>query len=88
MNEKIDETHQNHWMKSVRIWSFYGPHLYAFTLNMERYSVLPHSQSKCGKIWTKRTPNKDTFYAMNIFRLFIMKSDNVGLYCYVNTVLT
>ena len=28
-----------HCVKSVRIWSYYGPHFPAFGLNMERYGV-------------------------------------------------
>ena len=44
---------------------------------------------KYGKIRTRKTPNTDNFHAMNILRLFIMKTDNVVLCCYVNiTVLT
>ena len=88
MNEKIDKTHHNHYLKSVHFPSFSGSYFHAFRLNMERYSVSLRIQSKCRKIRTRKTPNTDTFQAMNILRLFIMKTDNVALCCYVNTVLT
>ena len=52
-------------MKSVRIRSNSGPHFPAFGLNTERYFVSPCIQSECGKIWTRITPNTDTFYAVN-----------------------
>ena len=53
-------------MKSVRIRSYSGPYLPAFRLNTERYSVSLRIQSKCGKIWTKITPNTDTFHTVHI----------------------
>ena len=51
-------------VKSVRIWSFSGPHFPAFGLNTERYSVPLRIQSKCGKIRTRKTPNTDTFHVV------------------------
>ena len=48
--------------KSLRIRSFSGPYFPAFGLNMDRYS-------ECGKIWTRKTPNTDTFYAVNIWNI-------------------
>ena len=60
-----------HCVKSVRIWSFSGPHFPAFGLNTERtkyeemrYFVSLRIQSECGKTRTRRTPNTDTFYAV------------------------
>ena len=48
-------------MKSVHVQRFYR--LYIFPhLNVERYSVSLHIQSDCGKIWTRKTPNTDTFH--------------------------
>ena len=44
-------------MKSARIWSYSGPYFPEFRLNMS-------IQSECGKIWTRATPNTDTFYAV------------------------
>ena len=53
-----------HCLKSVRIRSYSGPYFPAFGLNTERYSVSLRTQSECGKIWTRITPNADTFYAV------------------------
>ena len=54
-------------VKSVRIWSYSGPHFPhfpAFGPNMGRYGVSLRIQSKCGKMWTRITTNSDTFYAV------------------------
>ena len=51
-------------MKSVCIWSYSGPLFPAFGLNTKRYAVSLRIQSKCGKIWTRITPNMDTFYSV------------------------
>ena len=56
---------RNHCVKSVRIRSYSGPYFPAFGLNTERYSASLRIQSECGKIWTRITPNTDTFYAVN-----------------------
>ena len=53
-----------HYVKSIRIRSYSGPHFPAFGLNAERYSVSLRIQSECVKIQTRITPNKDTFYAV------------------------
>ena len=53
-----------HSVKSVRIWSFSGPHFPAFRLNTERYSVSLRFQSECGKLRARITPNTDTFDAV------------------------
>ena len=55
----------NHCVKSFRIRSYSGPHFPAFGLNTERYGVSVRIQSKCKKIRTSITPNKDTFHAVN-----------------------
>ena len=66
MRQKIlrKNTHPFHCLKSVRIRSYSGTHFPAFGLNSERYSVSLHIQSECGKIWTRITPNTNTFYAV------------------------
>ena len=51
-------------MKSVRIRSFSGRYFSAFELNMGRYVVSCHIQSKCGKVRTRKITNTDTFYAV------------------------
>ena len=53
-----------HCVKNVRIRSYSGPYFPAFGLNTERYEVSLFSQSKCGKIRTRITPNKDNFHAV------------------------
>ena len=47
------------------------PHFPAFGLNTERYGVSLCIQSKCGKIRTRNTPNRDIFHAMLHFILNI-----------------
>ena len=57
---------QNHSVKSVRNWSFYGPYFFlAFGLNTEIYSRNLRIQHKYAKIRNRKTPNTDTFYAVN-----------------------
>ena len=53
-----------HWVKSVRIRSYSGPHFPEFGLNTERYSVSLRIQSECGKMRTRITPNTDIFHAV------------------------
>ena len=64
-----------HYVKSVSIWSFSGLYLPAFGLNKERYEVSLRIQSECRKIWTRKTPNTDTFYAVRgsveLYRYFM-----------------
>ena len=56
----------NHCVKSVRLRSYSGPHFLAFGRKKERYSASLLIQSECGKIRTRLTPNKDTFYQVNV----------------------
>ena len=56
-----------HCVKSVRSRTYSGPYFSAFGLNTERYRVSLRLQSKCGKLRTRITPNKDIFYAVYIF---------------------
>ena len=51
-----------HCVKSVRIRSYSDPHFSAFRLNTMGYGV---TQSKCGKMRTRITPNTDTFRSDN-----------------------
>ena len=62
----------DHCVKSVNIWSFSGPYFQALGLNTERYSKSFRIQSKCGKIWTRKTPNKDTFHSVEIFEMKVL----------------
>ena len=43
-----------------------GPYFPAFGLNTERYSVSLYIQSECGKIRTRKTPNRDTLHAVSV----------------------
>ena len=60
-----------HCVKSVRIRSYSGPYFPASGLNTERFGVSLRIRSECGKIRTRRTPNTDNFYAVNICSLII-----------------
>ena len=53
-----------HCLKSVRTRSFSSLYFSAFILNTERYGVSLRIQSECGKMWTRKTPNMDTFNAV------------------------
>ena len=68
---KISETkfcNVNHCVKSVRIRSFSGPYFPAFGLNTEIFSANLCIQYERGEVRTRKTPNTDTFYAMNPFQ--------------------
>ena len=65
MNECPGLAHKNiHSVKSVRTLGYSGPHFPAFGLNTERYGVFLRIHFKCGKLWTRITPNTDTFQAV------------------------
>ena len=53
-----------HCLKSVRIRSFSGLYFLAFEMNTEIYRVNLRTQSKYENIWTRKTPNTDTFHAV------------------------
>ena len=55
--------------QSVRIQSYSAPYFFAFGLNTERYEVSVRVQSKCGKMWTRITPDKDTFHVVQCFHI-------------------
>ena len=54
-----------HCVKTIRVWSFSGPHFPIFGLNTERYPVSLGIQSECGKMQTRKTSNTDTLHAVN-----------------------
>ena len=58
-----------HCVKRVCILGFSGLYFTAFGLNTGIYEINLRIQSKCGKIQTRKTPNTDTVYAMNISQL-------------------
>ena len=45
---------------SELFWSVFS----ALGLNMENYRINLHIQSECGKVWTRKTSNTDTFHAV------------------------
>ena len=45
-------------------WSVFFPHFPVFGLNAERYSHSVQIRENAGKMWTRITPNTDTFYAV------------------------
>ena len=57
-------------VKSVCTRGYSDPHFPAFGLNMERYGVSLHIQTKCGKLRTRITPNTDTFYVAIVSRIW------------------
>ena len=74
----------HHCVKSVRIRSFSGPHFLAFGLNTERYFETLSIQSKCGKIWTRKTPNTDNFQAVHMNTQY--STWWISVFCNVNYV--
>ena len=60
-----------HCVKSVRSRNFSSPLFPAFGLYKERYSLSLRIQPKCGKIRTRKTPNKNAFYAVMLLLLNI-----------------
>ena len=54
--------YNGHCVKSVRIWSNFGPYFPTFRLNTNTYGVSLRIQSELGKIQTRITLNKYTFY--------------------------
>ena len=70
-----------HCVKGVRIRSCSGPYFSAFGLNTERYRVFVFNQnigiqnmriqSECGKMQTRITPDRGTFYTL--FKVTFLK---------------
>ena len=57
-----------HYLKSVCILSFSGLYFPTFGLNTDIYSVNLHVQSKCGEIWTGKSPNIAMFYSVIVMQ--------------------
>ena len=64
LKKSTSKMNKMHCMKSVRVWSYSGPHFPEFGVNTERYSVSFRFQLECRKIWARIIPNMDTFYAV------------------------
>ena len=66
-----------HYVKSVRIWSFYDPYFLAFGLNTERYSVRlrENADQKNTRIWilfTQRCPSHVSYVIIAIALIFLL----------------
>ena len=59
----LNACHQ-HYIKSVRIWSFSSRYFPAFGRNSKISRVNLQIQSECAKMQTRKTPNMDTFHAV------------------------
>ena len=75
-----DFRRQDSLLENVRIWSYSRPHFSAFGLNMETYGVILRIDFKCGKMWTRKTPNTDTFFPYlrwtYLLRLMFVRTSN------------
>ena len=62
----------SHCVESVRIQSYSGPN---WTEYGERYVISLRIHFECGKMWTRITPNTDTFCAVSFIKidLFLFK---------------
>ena len=65
-NEYGENFSKNHCVKNVRIRSFSWTHFPTFGLNTDIYEVNLRVYSECRKIRTRKTPNTDTFYEVNM----------------------
>ena len=61
----------SHCVESVHIWSSSGPYFPAIGLNTNIYEVKLRILCKCWKIRTRKTPNTDTFHAVNEKKVFM-----------------
>ena len=75
-------------VKSVRIWSYYGPCFPAFWLNTEWYEVSLRIQSGCGKIRTRITPNTENVQAVLSIIIGTWNSGSFWIKYLVNDVTT
>ena len=66
MNLRLICFHPHHYVKSVRIWSYSGPHFPAFGLNTDRYSVSFRIYSEYRKMRTRITPYTDNVHAVKL----------------------
>ena len=60
----VKKQNYSHCVKNIRIRSFSGPYFHVFELNRMSYTISLCIQSKCGKIRTRKIPNKDTFHTV------------------------
>ena len=72
------EENDSHWVKRVRIISYPGPYFPAFSHNRSEYGkilgISPYSvrtRENAEKMRTMITLNRDTFYALGFYLLFL-----------------
>ena len=65
--QKVSSQIADHCVKSVRILEFLGPYFPVFGMNTDIYEVNLRIQSGCAKVWTRKTPSKDTFYTVQMY---------------------
>ena len=61
---QIEATFNYHCVKRVRVRSFFWSVFFRIQTN---YGDIQSIQSECGKIRTRKTPNKDTFHKVYTF---------------------
>ena len=79
MNLRLICFHPHHYVKSVRIWSYSGPHFPAFGLNTERYTASLRIQSKCGNMPTRITPNTENFNRVHLLSAWCLLKGHTHL---------
>ena len=60
---KEDKNHKN-FIRSVHICSFSGACFPAVGLNTEIYREILCIHFKCGKVWTRKSPNMNSFHVV------------------------
>ena len=74
---------EQHCVKIIQIWSFSGPYLPAFGLNIKNYSVNLCIQSKYWKIQTRENSVFGHF-SRRAIKSFLVKSSRVSHRCLYN----
>ena len=78
MNLRLICFHPHHYVKSVSIWSYSGPHFLAFRLNTERYTASLRIQSKCGNMRTRIT-NTENFNTVHLLSAWCLLKGHTHL---------
>ena len=71
----------------VRLYGVFGPYFLLFGLNTEIYSVNLRVQSKYRKLQTRKTPNTDTFYAVQFVDISNKKNDILVQICHKSSAI-
>ena len=65
-------TKLEYFVKSDRVWSYFGSYFSAFALNSEVYFVNLRIQSECGKIRSRQSLNTDNICKVSYLKLHIL----------------